>query len=483
MAIITRQKYIDNLRKQRPKVFLAGERIENVVDHPMFKGGINSIAVSYDCGHDPKFKDLAVVDSPIVNEKVSRWTHIIEDGQDALAKCKLMREMGNYLVACPYRCMTSDMLSAAWVISYDIDKKYGTEYHKNVINIVKDVQRNDWTVGGSLVDAKGNRKLPPSKQVDPDMYLHVVERRKDGIVVRGAKAHSTAAAYSNMLCIMPMGHVLREDERDFAVGFFTPVDAEGITHICRPPAVTPEPKGLEHPYSSRFGGHVEAFTVYDDVFVPWERVFMCGEWEFSLPLMTIFSSFHLMGKCGCRAASMDLSIGATALIADYNGVERECHIREYLIDMIMNTELTYSCGVAAAVQGVKHDSGVYIPKSTPAYTGKAFAAKKLGEDRYYMQETGGGSVTTMASEKDYRNPETGKYLEKYYKGREGVPTEHRMRALRLIEDLTASEYAGWYHGMSITGGGTPGALRLTLFFDHDFEASKRRAKRAAGITK
>jgi len=481
MAIITREEYIESLKKQKPKIYIAGEKVDSVVDHPMFKGGINSIAVAYDCGNDPKLEDLAVVDSPIINEKISRWTHIIGNEQDAIAKVKLMRKMGDYLVACPYRCMTTDMLSAAWSISYDIDKKYGTKYHQNVINIVKDTQRNDWTLGGSLVDPKGDRKLPPSKQVDPDMYLRVVERRKDGIVVRGAKAHATAATYSNMLCVLPLSRVLREDEKDYAVGFFTPVDAEGITFICRPPAIPLEPKELENPYSSRFGGHVEALMVFEDVFVPWEMVFMCGEWEFSLPLMAILSSFHLMGKCGCRAASIDLSIGATALIADYNGVEKECHIREYLVDMISNAELTYSCGLAAAVEGVKHDSGAYIPKSTPAYVGKSFSAKKLGEDRYFMQETGGGSVTTMVSEKDYKNPETRKYLEKYYKGREGVPTEHRMRALRLIEDLTASEYAGWYHGMSITGGGTPGALRLTLFFDHDFKASKERAKRAAGI--
>jgi len=317
--------------------------------------------------------------------------------------------------------------------------------------------------------------------VDPDMYLHILERRGDGIVVRGAKAHSTAAPYTNMLFVMPVSRPLSEDEKDYAVGFFTPVDTEGITFICRPPAIPLELKELENPYSSRFAGHVEAMVIFDDVFIPWERVFMAGENEFTGPMMDAFTSFHMMSKCGCRPASIGLAIGATELIADYNGTERASHIRECLTDMIMTAEITYSCGLAAAVQGVRHDSGVYTPKGIPGYTSKVFAAKKLGEGRYFMQEVAGGLVATMASEKDYRNPETGKYLEKYYKGREEVPTEHRMRAFRLIEDLTASSYAGWYHGMAITGGGTPQALRIGVLLDYDIEESKRRAKIAAGI--
>ena len=481
MAIRTREQYIESLRKQKPKVYIAGERVENVAEHPMFNRGINCVAVAYDCGNDPRYKELAVVDSPLTNEKVSRWDHLIGNEQDALNKVRLLREMGNYLVPCSYRCITIDMLLGAWAISYDIDKKYNTDYHQRVVETVKDIQRKDLVIGGALIDPKGDRSLRPSKQVDPDMYLHVVERRSDGIVVRGAKAHSTSAPYTNMLCVMPGSRPLQEDEKDYAVGFFTPVDTEGITYICRPPAIPSQPKELENPFSSRFGGHVEAFAVFEDVFIPWERVFMCGEYEFVGPLIDVFSASHLMSKCGCRPASIDLSIGAVALIADYNGTDRGRHIREYLTEMIMNANLTYSCGLAAAVEGSKHDSGVYIPKNALGYTGKAFAAKQLGEDRYFMQEAAGGLVVTMASEKDYRSPETGKYLEKYYKGREGVPTEHRVRAFRLIEDLTASDYAGWYHGMAVSGGGTPGMLRAAISLDYDLEASKRKAKRAAGI--
>lgn len=481
MAIRTKEEYIESLRRQKPTAYMSGEKVRNIVDHPLFKGGINNIGLAYDVCNDPKYQDLATVDSPLIKEKVSRWNHIVENEQDAMARVKLLRQMGNYLASCTYRCITADTLCTAWVVTYEIDKKYGTSYHQNVVNMVKEIQKNDLVLGPALIDAKGDRSVRPSKQADPDVYLRIVERRSDGIVVRGAKVHSTATPYTNIICAAPVMLSMREEEKDFAVSFFAPVDAEGITYICRPPAMPSEPKEMENPYSSRFGGNIETCVVFNDVFIPWERVIMAGEYDFTGQMAAIFGAFHAMSKCGCRPASMDLAIGATALIADYNGIARAAHIRDYIIEMIMTTELTYSCGLAAAVDGVKHESGVYIPKGIAAFSGKAFSARELGREHYFMQEAAGGLTETMASEKDYKNPETREYLDKYYKGREDVPTEHRMRAFRLIEDLTASNYAGWYHAMAISGGGTAQAYRMAAQLSYDIEASRRRAKLAAGI--
>ena len=476
MAVRTGEEYIESLRKQKPKVYMEGERIENIVDHPAFRVGINSAAVTYDVANDPKYRDLARVKSPLINEEVSRWTHLMQDEQDAIAKTKLMKAMGDYVCPCHYRCITSDVLHAAWAASYEIDRNHNTSYHRNVIKIVKEAQKNDWIIGGGLISPKGDRSKGPGQQADPDMYLHVVEKRADGIVVRGAKAHSTAAPYTNMLCVIEI-----ELLENYYVGFFTPVDTEGVTFICRAPHAPTEPKEMENPLSSKFGGHVESMIVFDDVFVPWERVFMCGELESVVTYGPILGASHMWHKCMCRWANMDLSIGATALIADYNGVGNAPNIVDSLTEMAMGAEILCSCAMAAAVEGWKHESGVYTPRFSPVATGKIFAAKKLGEDRYYMQDVAGGLVGTMASEKDYRSPVTGKYLEKYYQGREGVPTEHRVRAFRLIEDLTASEFAGWYHAMCISGGGATLSYKGLVAMEYDFERCKSKAKLAAGI--
>jgi 4-hydroxybutyryl-CoA dehydratase / vinylacetyl-CoA-Delta-isomerase len=476
MGVRTAEEYLDSLRQQRPTVYLDGQRVENLVDHPAFQVGLNSTATTFRQANDPKYRELATVHSPLVGELVSRWTYLMQDVQDALAKVKLMRAMGELLCPCYYRCLTSDLLHAAWAGSYEIDANHNTRYHQNVVEIVKQAQKNDWLIGGALVSPKGDRSKGPTEQADPDMYLHVVEKRADGIVVRGAKAHGTAAPYTNMLCVVEMVPI-----PDYYVGFFTPVDAKGIVYICKAPHGSSERKDLENPLSSRFGAHVESMIIFEDVFVPWERVFMCGEVESIMTFGTVLAGSHLWHKCMCRWANMDLSIGATALIADYNGVANAPHLRDAMGEMAMDAEIVSSCAVAAAVNGFKHPSGIYSPKLSSVAAGKVHAARKLGEQRYTMQDAAGGLVATMASEQDYRSPEIGKYLEKYYQGREGVPTEDRVRAFKLIEDMTASEFAGWYHVMCISGGGASQTFKDLVAMECDFERCKAKAKRAAKI--
>jgi 4-hydroxybutyryl-CoA dehydratase/vinylacetyl-CoA-Delta-isomerase len=480
MAVLTSKDYVERLRRQKVNGYMSGEKIGDIVDDPRIRVGINAISTTFDAANDSRHRDLVTLESSLINEKINRWTHILENEQDAVAKAKAMRQVGGeYGCPCVYRCIGNDLINTAWVISYDIDKKYGTNYHQNVIEIVKEIQRKDLVIGGTIVDAKGDRVLRPGQQPDPDVYLHVVEKRKDGIIVRGGKAHSTAAVYTDMLCAVP-SYPLREDEKEFAVGFFCPLDAEGITFMCRPATAPPAPTKLENPLGGKYG-HAEIFVMYDDVFIPWEKVFMCGEYDFTLPMINVFTANHMLSKCGCRAASMELDIGATGLIAEVNGAEKASHINDYINEMIMNTEMVYACAMAAAVNGEKHESGVFIPNLIPTCAGKAFAAKKLGEHRYYMQDSAGGLVQTMVNEKDFLSPETGKMMEKYYKTKEQIPTESRVRAFKLVEDLTSSPLAGWYHAMCISGGGGPQMLKQGIRANYDVGRLKQRAKKVAGI--
>ncbi len=476
MGIRTREQYLESVRQRTPLVYMDGEKIENIVEHPAFQVGLNSAAITFEQANHPDYRDMARVYSPLVDEEVSRWTCLMRNEQDSLAKAELNKALGDFFCPCHYRCLTGDLLHAAWAVSYDIDKAHGTNYHQNVQRIVRQAQKNDWIIGGGLVSPKGDRSKGAAEQADPDMYLHVVEKRSDGIVVRGAKAHGTAAPYTDMLCVVEMEFVL-----EYYVGFFTPVDAEGITYICRAPHAPSEPKDLDNPLSSRFGGHVEAMIVFEDVFVPWENVFMCGEVESIVTFGPILLASHLFHKCLCRWVNIDLSIGAVALIADYNSVAGAPHILDELSEMAMDAEMVNACAIAAAVEGTKHESGIYYPKLSPVATGKVYSARKLGENRYAMQDAAGGLVATMASEKDFRNPVTGKFLEKYYQGKEGVPAEERVRAFKLIEDLTASEFAGWYHVMCVTGGSPSKTLKDMVAMGCDYERCKARARRAAKI--
>jgi len=476
VGIRTKEQYLESIRQRKPRVFMNGEKINNIASHLAFQVGLNSAAITYDQANHPDYQGLARVYSPLVDEEVSRWTYLMQDEKDAMAKVKLNKALGDFLCPCHYRCLTTDLLHAAWAVSYDIDKAHGTHYHQNVQEIVKQVQKNDWIIGGGLVSPKGDRSKGAAEQSDPDMFLHVVDKREDGIVVRGAKAHGTAAPYTDMLCVVEMEFI-----PEYYLGFFTPVDAEGITYICRAPHAPVEPKEMDNPLSSRFGGHVEAMIIFDDVFIPWENVFMCGEVESIVTFGPILLASHLFHKCLCRWVNIDLSIGSTALIADYNSVAAAPHIQDAMSEMAMDAEIVNACAVTAAVEGTKHESGVYFPKMSPVATGKVYSARKLGEHRYHMQDAAGGLVGTMASEIDFMNDETSKYLEKYYQGREGIPTEDRVRAFKLIEDLTASEFAGWYHVMCITGGSPSKTLKDMVAMECDYERCKATARRAARI--
>ncbi|MBE3587930.1 MAG: hypothetical protein IMW93_05145 [Thermoanaerobacteraceae bacterium] len=475
MAVITRSEYLIGLQRQRPVVFLGGQRVEDISAHPRFLPGLNSTSITYEAAHEPGFSELSTLHSPLIEEPITCWTHIQQNEEDALGKTRLMRMLGEKLCTCHYRCLTTDCLNAAWVTSFEIDRCHHTDYHQRVQNIVRQAQRKDMIIGGAIVDPKGDRRYRPAEQADPDMYLHVVEKKADGIVVKGAKAHSTAAPYTNMLCVFPC-RPLGEDEKDYAVAFFTPVDARGITFICKEP---PSPEGhreMENPLSSRFG-QLESFVIFDHVFIPWENVFMCGEYEFAGLMLSVFNSFHTWHKCACRAASMDTAIGALSLIAGFNGTNQAPHIRGYLTDMILNAELVYGAALAAAVDGRTHESGVYIPNRIYGNAGKVYAAMKLGEERYFLQEAAGGIVTSLAAEEDLLYPPNHIYFEKYLRTREDIPVLDRVRAVKLVEDLVASPFAGWYHGMCISGGATPQTLRERILGDYKLPDVRERALR------
>ena len=220
------------------------------------------------------------------------------------------------------------------------------------------VQENDLTCDGAMTDPKGDRGLPPHKQPDPDHFLHVVEEREDGIVVRGAKAHQTGAVNSHEVIVMPTQSMGKEDE-DYAVSFALPSDAEGITYImARQSCDTRKLEGGAMDQGNlMFGGH-EALVVFDDVFVPWDRVFMYKEYDFAGQLVEYFASYHRQSYA-CKVGVGDVLIGAAQTAAEYNGVNRASHIKDKIIEMNHLNETLYCGCIACASEGRKEPSGTY----------------------------------------------------------------------------------------------------------------------------
>ena len=230
MALMTGAQYIESLRKLNTRVYMFGEKIENWVDHPIIKPSINCVAVTYDLANDPQYEDLMTATSHLTGKKINRFAHIHQSTEDLKKKVKMQRLCGQKTASCFQRCVGMDAFNAEYSTTFEIDKKYGTDYHERFKKFLEFVQENDLVVDGAMTDPKGNRALAPHAQEDPDLFLRIKERRADGIVVRGAKCHQTGSINSHWHIIMPT-QAMREEDKDYAVSFACPSDAEGLYMI------------------------------------------------------------------------------------------------------------------------------------------------------------------------------------------------------------------------------------------------------------
>jgi len=480
MALMTGEEYVESMRKLKLNIYMFGEKIENPIDHPILRPSLNSVKATYDLAQLPEYEDLMTVTLDD-GRKINRFANIHRSTDDLIKKVKMQRLCGQKTAACFQRCVGMDAFNAEWSTTYEIDAKYGTSYHENFKKYLRMVQDKDLTVDGAMTDPKGDRGLAPHAQPDPDMYLRVVERRDDGIVVRGAKAHQTGIINSQEVIVMPTV-AMGPDDKDYAVSFAVPVDTAGIVMIIgRQSCDTRKLEGSQMDVgNSEFGG-VEALVVFDNVFVPNDRIFLNGEFEYAGMLVERFAGYHRQSYGGCKVGVGDVLIGAAALAADYNGVPKVSHIKDKLIEMTHLNETLYCCGIACSAEGTPTDSGNYIIDLLLANVCKQNVTRYPYEIARLAEDIAGGLMVTAPSEKDLNDPDVGGYVEKYLKGIEGVSTENRLRILRLIENLTLGTAAVGYRTESLHGAGSPQAQRIMISRQGNIGRKKELAKAIAKI--
>jgi 4-hydroxybutyryl-CoA dehydratase / vinylacetyl-CoA-Delta-isomerase len=479
----TAQEYIDSMRKVRFELYMFGERVTDHVDNPIIRPAMNCVAATYELADEsrfPQYQKIMTATSHLTGKKINRFCHIHQSVDDLVSKSKMGRMLGSHTGSCFQRCVGMDALNALSMVTYDIDQKHGTEYNKRFLEYLRYVQEEDLVCDGAMTDAKGDRGLRPAEQADPDQYLHVVEEKADGIVVRGNKMHQTGAVNSHEIVCMPT-RAMREEDRDYAVSFALPSDTEGIIYIYgRQPCDTRKIESPNLDVGNILYGGQECMVVFDNVFVPWERVFMCREYDFAGDLVEKFASYHRQSYA-CKSGMGDVLIGASQLIAEYQGTARASHIRDKIIDMIQLNETMMSCSLACAYEGHREASGTYFVNALRANVSKLNVTRFPYDIARLAQDIAGGMIATMPSEKDLNHPRIGKYVSKYLKGVEGVPVEHRIRLLRLIENLTMGLGAACYLAESMHGAGSPMAQRIMIARQTDVEGMKRKAKRLCGI--
>lgn len=481
MGLMTSTDYVESIRKMKRNIYFMGKKVENPIEHPVLVPSMNCIKETYDMALDPEFEDLMTAESPLIGEKVNRFNHIHQSLEDLNKKVKMQRLMGQRTGMCFQRCVIMDGGNALYATTYDIDKKYGTDYHERFLNYFKKVQKEDLFICAGLTDPKGDRSKRPTEQADPDLFLHVVERRPDGIVVNGAKLHLTSCVNAHEIIILPTMSMKPGDE-DYAISFAIPMDSAGITMIIgRNASDLRKMTGSTMDVGNSVYGGVEAVTVFDHVFVPNERIFLNGETEFASVVVDRFAGYHRNSYGGCKAGVGDTLIGASSLFAEYNGTEKASHIKDKLVEMTHLNETLFCCGIASSCEGYKMDAGNYMVDPLLANVCKLNVTRFPYEICHLAEEIAGGLMVTPPSESDFNNPETGDYLKKYLVGANGVSAEDKVRALRLIETMCIGTGAVGYRTESLHGAGSPAAQKINIGRFANFEGKKSLAKRLAKI--
>jgi 4-hydroxybutyryl-CoA dehydratase/vinylacetyl-CoA-Delta-isomerase len=476
--IRTGAEYIESLRGRNLKVYLFGERVAEPVDHPVIRPSINAVAETYDLAlRDP---ELASAASPYTGGRVNRFLHVAQSPDDLILQNKMQRRLGQLTGTCFQRCVGMDALNALHSVTFEIDEKHGTDYHARFRAFVEMAQRRNVVIGGAMTDVKGDRSKAPSAQTDPDMYVHVTRRSEDGIYIKGAKAHQTGCLNSHWLIVMPTIR-LGADDADYAVVGALPVDAPGITYIYgRQSCDTRGTDGGEiDAGNARYAGQ-EAMIVFDDAFIPWSQLFMDGEYEFAAMLVERFTCYHRRSYV-CKSGVGDVLIGAAAVIADHNGVEKASHIRDKLVEMTHLNETIYATGISASYQATRMKSGVYLSDDMLSNVCKHHVTRLPYEIGRLAQDLAGGLMVTLPSEAELRHPEIGAIVRKYLKGRDEIPTEDRIRILRLIENMTLGRNAVGYLTESMHGAGSPQAQRVQIARAMQVEFKKQLARALSGI--
>jgi len=477
----TSEQYAQSLGRLRQEVYLLGEQVADPIAHPMLRPSLNALATTYELAWQPAHEQLMVRTDGEGNP-INLFTSLHRSSEDLVNKVKALRLLGQTTGTCFQRCVGWDALNALASVTWEMDQSLGSAYHKRFTEYLRFVQANDLVCNGAMTDVKGDRSRRPHEQADPDLYLHVVDRTPDGLVVRGAKAHQTGAVFSHEIIVMPTA-AMREEDHDYAISFAVPSDQPGVLHVVgRQSCDTRKLEGGSLDVgNARFGGH-EALVVFDNVFVPRERVFMDGEYQFSGALVERFAAYHRQSYGGCKVGVGDVLIGAAALAAEYNGVAQASHIKRKLAEMTHLNETLYSCGLACSLCGAATAQGTFLVDVLLANVCKQNVTRLPYEIARLAEDIAGGLMVTMPSEKDLRHPRVGPYLEKYLRGVETAPTLDRLRVLRLIENLTLGTAAVAYRTESMHGAGSPEAQVIMIGRQSDLEHKKDLARSLVGIS-
>ncbi len=480
----TFEEYYNALLKMKPNIWIGDEKVGR--GDPRIKGGIGIVRETYERALDPEYEDLCTTTSHITGEKISRFCHIHQSIEDLLKKQRMTRVLCHRVGGCIQRCMGIDALNALSVITYELDQALGTDHYQRFLAYMKLFQENDLAASCASTDAKGDRSKRPHEQENPDAYLRVIETRDDGIIVRGAKQSITNTPYVDEIIAVPCRFMGPED-KDYAVAFALPADWDGVKLLARP-AYFKQPKNIppELKVKTMELGDVETFIIFDDVFVPNERIFLNGHGDprqtpYAGFLALMFAHYHRHSYTGCKTAMSEILASAAALVAEYNGIENTSHAKDKISHLIGTAELVFAAGESSAYHSEKAPSGTQVPDEILTNAGRRLAGENIYEEYKMVADLAGGLMATLPYLDTFFNDEVGPLAMKYMKRNPRVKPENVLKCFKGLECIGCSEIAGLLQVAGLHGGGSPAMETIAMMGRYDLEKLKNISKYLFGI--
>ena len=474
----TSKQYVESLRDGR-EVYFKGQRVQDVTANTEIRLAIDHAAIDFDMAESEERRALAIYEEN--GKEFSRYFKLPRTSEDLLLRSQLIETattLGGTLVVL-IKEIGTDALFALHLVAHEIDQRNGTGHLDRVRHFHEYTRENDLALSVAQTDVKGDRSKAPLEQEHPDYYLRIVKETSDGIIVRGAKAHTSVSVNANEVIVLPT-RAMKQDESAYAVAFAIPLNTKGLKLIASSYGAHHEDSKFDSPLASSHR-MIETLTVFDDVFVPHDRVFLKGEWEFAGELAKTFVEFHRFTAISYKLPLVDALVGAALLMTEYNGLERAKHIQEKLARLVSYAETLRALTRLAALDCEVGALGIAIPKTLTVNMAKLHFATNFHQMLAYVQDITGGLIVTGPSESDLESAEIGAYVRKYLAGKKGVPVENRLRTINLVKELTATDFSGYQAVLAIHAEGSIEAEKLAMVREHDSLRCKELAKRLAGI--
>jgi 4-hydroxybutyryl-CoA dehydratase/vinylacetyl-CoA-Delta-isomerase len=477
MGLRTAEAYLESLRDGR-EIYYDGERVPDIVAHPVLGKAARHFARLFTLQAEPRFRDLATVEED--GERVSRFFSPPSNGEELRQLAALVEAFAVEAQGADFHLVkftAANALLALLMVGKRIDREHGTAYGTNAEAILARYRREDLTAALCMSDTKGDRTKKPHEQSDADLYTRIVERRPDGIVIRGAKTSVTGAPFVDEQIVMPTKN-MPDEEAAYAVACAVPTSTPGVkiiaSHGIQPPAST---------FDSPLGGRylpVHPTVFFDDVFVPNERICMAGEARYAIEAVMLNGAFLRLNATASGPPKADLLVGAAQVIAEMNGLARVPLIRDKIAELMIYAATMRAMGVAA-ITAYEMVEGVAVPNNLIANCGKYHATSGHHKAVQLLQDIAGGGLVTSPGGADLMSPLTGPLVQKYFVGAGGVSAEERLLMFNFIRDLTASDYAGDEAIATLHGGGSMAAQKQAVLRSYDLSRAKQNARRAAGM--